>query len=135
MENQNSELGADLGPIAGLERISSIDTIRGVALFGILLLNIVAFGLPYAYSNPTHYGGAEGLNFAVWTMNNLFFEVLPLMTDETETAPSRVHEVVRVGGMGVVACDAALLDRRVLFAALCGVVMALKAEIVVLGLQ
>lgn len=34
MENENAESGPDLGPITGQERISSIDTIRGVALFG-----------------------------------------------------------------------------------------------------
>ena len=74
MENQNAEPGSNLGPVTGQERISSIDTIRGVALFGILLMNIVAFGLPAAYSIPTNYGGAEGLNLTVWAMNNLFFE-------------------------------------------------------------
>ena len=30
--------------------------------------------MPSAYSNPTNYGGAEGLNLAVWATNNLFFE-------------------------------------------------------------
>ena len=34
MINQNADLQADLGPVSELERISSIDTIRGVALFG-----------------------------------------------------------------------------------------------------
>jgi len=74
MTHQTAELQADLGPVTGLERISSIDTIRGAALFGILLMNIVAFGLPSGYSNPMNYGGAEGLNLAAWAINNLLFE-------------------------------------------------------------
>lgn len=49
------------------ERIQSLDALRGFSLLGILLLNIVSFGLPFsAYMNPTVYGGATGLNFAAW---------------------------------------------------------------------
>lgn len=62
------------GPVTSADRISSLDVIRGVALFGILLLNIVGFGLPMAYENPTNYGGADGLNLFAWQVNALFFE-------------------------------------------------------------
>ena len=62
------------GPVTSAERISSLDVIRGVALFGILLMNIVGFGLPYAYDNPTNSGGADGLNLFAWHINTLFFE-------------------------------------------------------------
>lgn len=40
---------------------------RGVAVMGILLLNIVSFALPrYAYVDPTFYGGATGANWWAW---------------------------------------------------------------------
>jgi uncharacterized protein len=61
-------------PITSADRISSLDVIRGVALFGILLMNIVGFGLPMAYENPNNFGGAEGLNLFAWQVNALFFE-------------------------------------------------------------
>ena len=49
------------------ERIQSLDALRGFSLLGILLLNIVSFGLPFsAYMNPTVYGGATGINLAAW---------------------------------------------------------------------
>ena len=51
-----------------------MDTIRGISLFGILLMNIVGFGLYKAYFDPTNNGGATGLNLTVWWMNTLFFE-------------------------------------------------------------
>lgn len=40
-----------------MERNVTLDFIRGVAILGILLLNISAFGLPKAaYLNPAWYG-------------------------------------------------------------------------------
>jgi uncharacterized protein len=64
-----------LSPLAGTQRISSIDVLRGVSLLGILLMNIVGFGLPReAYANPSIGGGDSGLNFGVWLANSLFIE-------------------------------------------------------------
>jgi uncharacterized protein len=50
-----------------MARILSLDVLRGFSLLGILLMNIVSFGLPFgAYMNPMVYGGATGANLAVW---------------------------------------------------------------------
>jgi len=62
-------------PVDISERIASLDVLRGVAVLGILLMNIVAFGLPLvAYNNPTGAGGAEGANLVSWGVANMFFE-------------------------------------------------------------
>jgi len=61
-------------PLVVSERIDSLDIIRGIALLGILLMNINGMGLPFAYSDPTIAGGADGLNLNVWIVNNMFFE-------------------------------------------------------------
>lgn len=64
-----------LGPISSPERISSIDVLRGFALLGLPLMNMVAFALPFAaYSDPSVAGGASGLSLGAWTMNEVFFE-------------------------------------------------------------
>jgi uncharacterized protein len=63
-----------LKPTTGTERINSVDVIRGIALLGILLMNIVGFGLYKAYMDPTNSGGATGWNLKVWWATNLFFE-------------------------------------------------------------
>jgi uncharacterized protein len=63
-----------LTPTVGKERISSLDITRGVALLGILLMNITGFGLSHAYSDPTVSGGATGWNLRVWWINSMFFE-------------------------------------------------------------
>lgn len=62
------------GPTAVRNRIATLDIVRGVALFGILLMNITAFGLPHAYSDPSVYGGAEGADRWSWIITSMFFE-------------------------------------------------------------
>jgi uncharacterized protein len=51
------------GPVLGAERIGAMDVLRGVAVLGILLMNILGFALPFAASfDPTLGGGHTGAN-------------------------------------------------------------------------
>ena len=55
------------GPVTAKERIVSLDVLRGVALLGILPMNIQAFSMiSAAYMNPTAYGDLHGANYWVW---------------------------------------------------------------------
>ena len=56
------------------QRLESLDFVRGCALFGILLMNIVGVGLGPAYDNPTIVGGATGINLITWFVINVGFE-------------------------------------------------------------
>ena len=48
-------------------RIATLDVVRGVAVMGILAMNIVAFAMPFpAYMNPAAYGGSTGIDLASW---------------------------------------------------------------------
>lgn len=63
------------GPVGSGDRIESLDVLRGVALLGILLMNIAGMAMPYqAYANPTVLGGAEGLDLTAWFITETFFE-------------------------------------------------------------
>lgn len=55
-------------------RIEALDFVRGVALCGILLMNITGFGLPNAYVNPVNAGGATGANLWAWIVTEIGFE-------------------------------------------------------------
>ena len=55
-------------------RIESLDFIRGCALFGILIMNIVGMGLGPAYDNPTIMGGDKGIDLWTWFVVNVTFE-------------------------------------------------------------
>jgi uncharacterized protein len=67
--------GADSAePAAAAGRIEALDFVRGVALCGILLMNITGFGLPDAYVNPMNAGGASGANLWAWIVTEIGFE-------------------------------------------------------------
>jgi uncharacterized protein len=52
------------------DRIATLDIVRGVAVMGILAMNIVAFAMPMAaYMNPLAYGSEGPIDFAVYAFN------------------------------------------------------------------
>lgn len=56
-----------------MERNVTLDFVRGVAILGILLLNISAFGLPKAaYLNPAWYGDITTADAWTWAVLDLF---------------------------------------------------------------
>jgi len=63
-----------VGPVRSKERFSSIDIVRGVALFGILLMNIIGFGHGLWYEEFQAEGAAQGANLWVWIVENTAFE-------------------------------------------------------------
>ncbi|MGC6399153.1 DUF418 domain-containing protein [Sphingomonas sp. FW199] len=59
----------------GAARYSGLDAVRGVAVMGILLMNIVAFSMPQAaYFNPYAYGGTDPVNLGVYLVNFVLFD-------------------------------------------------------------
>ena len=105
------------GPVVGVARIDAIDVLRGVALLGILLMNVQSFAMPYAaYFNPTAYGDLEGMNLYVWVAGRmladqkfmtifsmLFGAGIVLMAERAEARGDtrRVH-YRRMGGLLVI---------------------------------
>jgi len=56
-------------------RLASLDVVRGVAVLGILLLNILSFAMPEAaYVNPRAYGGWHGAGLATWAVHFVLFD-------------------------------------------------------------
>ena len=56
-------------------RITNLDFIRGFALLGILIINVIAFGLPLtATTNPSTFGIDNSLDWAVLIISSVFFE-------------------------------------------------------------
>jgi uncharacterized protein len=69
------EASVRLTPVRPDERIASIDVLRGVALLGILSINIWGFALPYTvFLDPTVAGGWDGWNRGVWIVFHLLAE-------------------------------------------------------------
>jgi uncharacterized protein len=62
-------------PIAETERISAIDVLRGVAVLGILVMNIRYFAMPIsAFDDPTFPFGFRFDNFIAWVVGNVICE-------------------------------------------------------------
>jgi uncharacterized protein len=97
-----------LRPVDDFARIIPVDVLRGVALLGILLMNIQSFSMiGAAYFNPTAYGDLHGANWWVWLLchiladqkfmtifSMLFGAGILLMTQHIEAKglpPARLH--------------------------------------------
>lgn len=64
-----------LGGSASSERHSSIDVVRGFAVMGILLMNIVAFALPeMAYVSPAVYGARGPADYWTWGLMSVLVD-------------------------------------------------------------
>ena len=62
-------------PIGHQDRYEAIDLLRGIAVLGILVMNIQAFAMPMAaYFNPTALGDRGPIDFYVWALSHLFFD-------------------------------------------------------------
>ncbi|MDY6946967.1 MAG: DUF418 domain-containing protein [Pseudomonadota bacterium] len=67
-------MSSELPSAAGEDRIELLDTMRGIAVLGILLMNITGLALPYAYDDPTVWGAESDIDFTVWRIMSLFVE-------------------------------------------------------------
>ena len=64
--------GSAFSPVSQSDRILSIDLLRGIAVLGILIMNIQHFSMPQAaYINPTAFGDLNGLNKWVWIISHI----------------------------------------------------------------
>ncbi len=60
-------------PVPETERLVALDVLRGVAVLGILVMNIQSFAMPFAaYFNPTALGPPSDVDFTVWTILHVF---------------------------------------------------------------
>ncbi|MFH4967886.1 DUF418 domain-containing protein [Gaetbulibacter sp. M240] len=69
-----TQVGNPFAPLKASDRIQSLDVMRGIVLFGILIMNINGMGLAGAYMDPTVAGGATGWDLTTWITSSLLFE-------------------------------------------------------------
>ena len=97
-----TNVGAGPAPVSSADRFKSVDLLRGIALLGILAMNIVAFAWPTSvYSTPTLAPGYSWADLAIWMVQHLIFSTkmmtlfsmlfgagLVLMTERSEARRS-----------------------------------------------
>src|SRR5690242_20969772 len=89
-------VAAPVGPVEQAQRISSLDALRGFALLGILLMNIVGFAMIFAaYDDPSATGGpATGANLWIWIVMHVLAE--GRSEEHTSELQSHVNLVCRL---------------------------------------
>jgi uncharacterized protein len=64
-----------VAPVSAAERFFAIDALRGLAVLGILVMNIPFFAMPdVAMGNPTIMGHADTANIVSWFVSHVLFE-------------------------------------------------------------
>ncbi len=110
-------------PVSGGERISSIDVVRGVAVLGILAMNIVGFAFhPATYADPTVQGGAEGPNLWIYLFNAVMVDGKMRGIFSMLFGAGAVLLITRIEGRGGPGAD--VHYRRMLWLMLFGIVHA-----------
>jgi uncharacterized protein len=100
-------------PVETLDRIDSLDVLRGFAVLGIFVMNIQMFAMfGSTYFNPTYYGMWDGAGYTVWFLSHiladqkfmtifslLFGAGIVLFTSRKEEIgrPARKHHYRRMG--------------------------------------
>lgn len=98
-------MNAHLAPVAAKDRFESLDVLRGIAVLGILMVNIQAFAMVWpAYQNPTAHMDFTGINQTAWFVQHVFFEMkfitlfsamfgagIILMTGDGPDSSTKVH--------------------------------------------
>lgn len=112
-----------VAPVRADERVAAVDTVRGFALLGILLMNICSFGLPEAaYSNPAAAGGDTGWNLFTWCFITIFGEGKMRAIFSLTFGASVYLLVDRLGRKGAAADAADIHYRRMLWLLLFGLI-------------
>jgi uncharacterized protein len=69
------EIASGPAPVDAAARLGAVDVLRGVALLGILAMNIVHFAWPMdVYSTPTAAPGSTWGDLALWMFNHIVFD-------------------------------------------------------------
>lgn len=73
MTTLSTELSNNQAWVPTVDRIDSLDYLRGIALLGIFLINSISMGWPMAaVGNPTAYGDFTGVNWVSWLLVHVF---------------------------------------------------------------
>lgn len=107
-------------PLGGSDRHLALDAVRGLAVLGILLMNLTAWGLHIAaYDDPSVAGGASGANLASWLFNHLLVDGKMRALFSMLFGASALLLVSRIEAAGAAAAD--LYYRRLLWLMLFGI--------------